>query len=62
MQSNVVKEVPEDQATMVKDVREDKVYKIEAVEGCLFSSLETGMAIVDSGAYRTIVGEEVWKK
>ena len=41
---------------------EDKIYKIESYEECLFSNLETGKAIVDSGASRTIVGEDVWKK
>ena len=55
-------EVPKDQVTMVEDVTEDKLYKIDTMEDCLFSSLETGMAIVDPGASRTIVGEDVWKK
>ena len=31
-------------------------------ERCLFTALEPGKAIVDSGATRTIAGEEVWKQ
>ena len=47
---------------MVEDITEDKIYQINAAEECLFSNMVTGMAIVDSGASRTIVGEDVWKQ
>ena len=49
-----VKEVSEDQVTMVEDITEDKIYQINAAEECLFSNMVTGMAIVDSGASRTV--------
>ena len=59
VQAQGTKDVPEEQVTMVEDdvplchLDEEEVY---------FVSLGPGMAIVDSGATRTIVGEEVWKK
>ena len=62
VQSNGVKEVGEEQVTMVEDVTEDKIYQIGTADACFFSNLETSEAIVDSGASRTIVGEEIWKE
>ena len=49
VQANGVKEVPmvEENAT---------------IDECYFASLQPGQAIVDSGATRTIVGEDVWKE
>ncbi len=60
MQSSGVKEVPEDQVAMVTEelVREANY----TAEECYFQESAVGQAIVDSGASRTIVGEEVWKK
>ena len=53
VQSSGVKEVPEEQVSMVEESG--------SVEECYFSALQPGRAIVDSGATRTIVGEKVWK-
>jgi hypothetical protein len=47
---------------MVEDVTEDKIYQIGTADAGFFSNLETSEAIVDSGASRTIVGEEIWKE
>ena len=53
VQSSGVKEVPEEQVSMVEETA--------TVDECYFSSLLPGRAIVDSGATRTIVGEKVWQ-
>ena len=53
MASNGVKEVPEESISMVEEELK--------VEECLYSDSGAGMAIIDSGATRTIAGEEVWK-
>ena len=60
MQSSGVKEVPEEQVAMVtEETVTAETYKLEE---CFFQESITGQAIIDSGASRTIVGEEVWKK
>ena len=57
MQSSGVKEVPEAMVT------EELVCVANySLEECFFQESATGQAIVDSGASRTIVGEEVWRK
>ena len=62
-QNQGVKEVPEE-ITMVEEVavmqQEEEDMKID--EQCFFLVTEKGKAIVDSGATRTIVGEENWRK
>ena len=62
VQSSGVKEVPEEQVSMVEEINQQQVSVMVATEECLFASLDTGKAIIDSGASRTIVGEEIWKK
>ena len=47
---------------MVEEINQQQVSVMVATEECLFASLDTGKAIIDSGASRTIVGEEIWKK
>ena len=54
VQSNGVKEVPEEQVSMVEENA--------TVDECYFAALLPGQAIIDSGATRTIVGEDVWKE
>ena len=51
-----VKEVPEEQVSMVEDM------SAMPADECFFNTSAPGEAIVDSGATRTIVGEEVWRK
>ena len=58
VQSQGMKEVPEEQVSMV----EEQLVWDASLEECYFSTLETGQAIVDSGATRTIVGESIWKQ
>ena len=60
MQSSGVKEVPEEQVAMVTE--ELVCEATYTTEECYFQEGAAGQAIVDSGASRTIVGEEVWKK
>ena len=65
VQANGVKEVSEDQVTMVDDVTEEvadnpDIVNVEA-EYCFFTTMNAGKAIVDSGATRTITGENTWK-
>ena len=61
VQASGLKEVPEE-GNMVEELD----YSFETVtvteEHCLFTTLEPGKAIVDSGATRTIAGEDVWKQ
>ena len=61
MQASGVKEVPEE-GNMVEELD----YSFETVtvteEHCLFTTLEPGKAIVDSGATRTIAGQDVWRR
>lgn len=60
MQSSGVKEVPEEQIAMVaEEVICESNY---AMDECFFQESAVGQAIVDSGASRTIVGEDVWRK
>ena len=54
LQSGGVKEVPEANVAMVEE-------EVIHIEECYYMSNEIGTAIVDSGATRTIVGEEIWK-
>ena len=54
LQSNGVKEVPEENVAMVEE-------EVIHIEECYYMTNEIGKAIVDSGATRTIVGEEVWR-
>ena len=56
VQAQGVKEVS-DEVTMVED-EYDEIPKDEI----FFSDLAPGFAIIDSGATRTLVGEEAWKK
>ena len=66
VQANGVKEVPEDQVTMVDDLSMDlkqeecDVDHVEA-EFCFFTTMTAGKAIVDLGATRTITRESTWK-
>ena len=60
MQSSGVKEVPEEQVAMVGE--EWICEQNYTIEECFFQESAAGQAIVDSGASRTIVGEEVWRK
>ena len=58
MQSSGVKEVPEEQIAMVaEEVICESNY---AMDERFFQESAVGQAIVDSGASRTIVGEDVW--
>ena len=60
MPSSGVKEVPEEQVAMVG---EEWIWEQNyTIEECFFQESAAGQAIVDSGASRTIVGEEVWRK
>eukprot|EP00435_Cladocopium_sp_Y103_P053716 s692_g17.t1 len=63
VQGQGVKEVSEDHVSMVEDINTCSMPldKLPETEECLFAGLGTGKAIVDSGASRTIVGEDVWK-
>ena len=54
LQSNGVKEVPEESVAMVEE-------EVVNIEECLYASGDVGKAIIDSGATRTIVGEDNWK-
>ena len=56
VQSNGVKEVPDEQISMVEEIVEIPQHD------CFFNTAEPGEAIVDSGATRTIVGEQIWNK
>ena len=61
-QGQGVKEVPEE-VTMVEDIEEighEEELKLD--EHCFFAAMEKGKVIVDSGATRTIVGEENWHR
>ena len=66
VQANGVKEVPEDQVTMVDDLSMDLKQEecdmdhVEA-EFCFFTTMIAGKAIVDLGATRTITRESTWK-
>ena len=56
LQSSGIKEVPEEQVSMVEETS-------EAVrEECFCNTACAGEAIMDSGVTRTIVGEEVWRR
>ena len=55
VQANGVKEVPEEQVTMVEETEQFNL------DECYFVALNPGLAIVDSGATRTIVGESIGK-
>ena len=59
-------EVNEEQVTMVEELSERKsgreVWHLGIYEDCYFVNVSIGKAIVDSGASRTIVGEDVWRK
>ena len=55
VQANGVKEAPEEQVTMVEETEQFNL------DECYFVALNPGLAIVDSGATRTIVGESIWK-
>ena len=60
MQANGVKEVPDSEhVSMVEDIG---TCEIELPDECFFVAMEAGKAIVDSGATRTIVGEDVGKR
>eukprot|EP00435_Cladocopium_sp_Y103_P069668 s114_g33.t1 len=61
VQSSGVKEIPEEQVSMVEEINQRHAIDMVSSEECLFASIDTGKAIIDSGA-RTIVGEEIWKK
>ena len=54
LQSSGVKEVPEESVSMVEDATN--------IDECLYADTDMGKAIIDSGATRTIVGEDVWKQ
>ena len=62
-QAQGVKEVPEE-VTMVEEMMVEEKMDLEwldsSMEQCFFASTEVGKAIVDSGATRTIVGENNW--
>ena len=60
VQASGVKEVPEE-GNMVEEMDESFETVTITEEHCLFTALEPGIAIVDSGATRTIAGEEVWE-
>ena len=61
-----VKEVPEEitmvEETNVTETTEVATYEQVTDEQCFFAVAERGKAIVDSGATRTIVGEENWHR
>ena len=61
-----MKEVNEEQVTMVEELPKfggpEEVLQLGIFDECYFVNVSVGKAIVDSGASRTIVGEDVWKK
>ena len=59
-QAQGIKTVPDEEVTMVED--EPVIEEVKMEEQCFFMTTDKGKAIVDSGATRTIVGEENWKK
>lgn len=54
LQSSGVKEVPEENVAMVEE-------EVIHFDECYYMVNDVGMAIIDSRATRTIVGEEIWK-
>ena len=66
VQSQGMKEVNEEQVTMVEEIAEkdvkEEVLQLGIQDDCYFVNVSVGKAIVDSGASRTIVGEDVWKQ
>ena len=59
VQANGVKVPESEHVSMVEDIG---TCEIDLPEDCFFVAMEAGKAIVDSGATRTIVGEDVWKR
>eukprot|EP00913_Durusdinium_trenchii_P014193 g13320.t1 len=61
-QASGIKEVPEEVTMVEEEVLKEDVVTYEHEEQCFFTASACGKAIVDSGATRTIVGENVWHR
>ena len=63
-QASGIKEVPEEVTMVEEELMLESVTTYETVpeEQCFFTVSACGKAIVDSGATRTIVGENVWHR